>query len=57
MLNVFSQHVLSEDVVSRELREGKLHTKRLLTKTNRVPKWGERFLFHLIDLKYPQMKL
>ncbi|XP_077285442.1 preli-like [Arctopsyche grandis] len=41
--NPHSQHVLSEDVVSRELREGKLHTKRLLTKTNRVPKWGERF--------------
>lgn len=38
-----SSHVLSEDTVSREIRNGKLHSKRLLTKTNRVPKWGERF--------------
>ncbi|ETN67645.1 MSF1 protein [Anopheles darlingi] len=41
--NPFSSHVLSEDTVSREIRNGKLHSKRLLTKTNRVPKWGERF--------------
>ncbi|XP_052860060.1 protein preli-like [Anopheles cruzii] len=41
--NPFSSHVLSEDTVSREVRNGKLHSKRLLTKTNRVPKWGERF--------------
>lgn len=36
-------HVLSEDTVCREIKNGKLHSKRLLTKTNRVPKWGERF--------------
>lgn len=41
--NPFSMHVLSEDTVSREIKNGKLHSKRLLTKTNRVPKWGERF--------------
>ncbi|XP_055595999.1 protein preli-like [Uranotaenia lowii] len=41
--NPFSTHVLSEDTVCREIRNGKLHSKRLLTKTNRVPKWGERF--------------
>ncbi|XP_053685364.1 protein preli-like [Sabethes cyaneus] len=41
--NPFSSHVLSEDTVCREIRNGKLHSKRLLTKTNRVPKWGERF--------------
>jgi hypothetical protein len=39
-----SNHVLSEDTIFREIRGNKLFTKRLLTKTNRVPKWGERFV-------------
>ncbi|PNF28461.1 Protein preli-like [Cryptotermes secundus] len=42
--NPHSNHVLSEDTVSREIRGSKLFTKRLLTKTNRVPKWGECFV-------------
>nr|CAD7256266.1 unnamed protein product [Timema shepardi]CAD7394912.1 unnamed protein product [Timema cristinae]CAD7427350.1 unnamed protein product [Timema monikensis]CAD7576610.1 unnamed protein product [Timema californicum] len=42
--NPESTHVLSEDTVYREIRGHKLFTKRLLTKTNRVPKWGERFV-------------
>lgn len=41
---LYSTHVLSEDTISREVKNGKLYTKRLLTKTNRVPKWGERFI-------------
>uniref|UniRef100_U5EJY9 PRELI/MSF1 domain-containing protein n=1 Tax=Corethrella appendiculata TaxID=1370023 RepID=U5EJY9_9DIPT len=41
--NPYSSHVLSEDTISREICDGKLHSKRLLSKTNRVPKWGERF--------------
>lgn len=42
--NPYSSHVLSEDVIEREIRaDGRLYTKRVLTKTNRVPKWGERF--------------
>lgn len=41
--NPQSSHVLSEDTISREVKNGCLYTKRLLTKTNRVPKWGERF--------------
>ncbi|CAK1583247.1 unnamed protein product [Parnassius mnemosyne] len=41
--NPQSTHVLSEDTWSRHVRDGCLYTKRLLTKTNRVPKWGERF--------------
>lgn len=42
-ITFFSGHVLTEDTVVREVREdGKLHSKRILTKTNRVPKWGER---------------
>jgi len=35
---------LSEDTVFREVRGNRLFTKRLLTKTNRVPKWGEHFV-------------
>ncbi|KAG7200681.1 hypothetical protein KM043_001234 [Ampulex compressa] len=42
--NPHSTHVLSEDTVFREIRNGKLYSKRLLTKTNRVPKWGEKFI-------------
>lgn len=38
-----SQHVLSEDTIDRYVQDGKLYSKRLLTKTNHVPKWGERF--------------
>lgn len=39
----FSKHVLSEDTIERSVKDGKLYTKRLLSKTNHVPKWGERF--------------
>ncbi|CAH0389322.1 unnamed protein product [Bemisia tabaci] len=42
--NPESSHVLTEDTLSRELKENKLYTKRMLTKTNRLPKWGERFV-------------
>lgn len=41
----FSTHVLSEDTLNREIIQGNtLFTRRILTKTNRVPKWGERFV-------------
>jgi hypothetical protein len=39
-----STHVLSEDTLNREVRGNTLFTRRILTKTNRVPKWGERFV-------------
>ncbi|XP_017765225.1 PREDICTED: protein preli-like [Eufriesea mexicana] len=42
--NPNSTHVLTEDTVSRKVKNGILYTTRLLTKTNRVPKWGERFI-------------
>ncbi|XP_029052783.1 PRELI domain-containing protein 1, mitochondrial [Osmia bicornis bicornis] len=43
--NPNSAHVLTEDTISRRVRNGILHSTRLLTKTNkRVPKWGERFI-------------
>lgn len=41
---ICSSHVLTEDTISREVKNGKLYSKRLLTKTNRLPKWGERFI-------------
>ncbi|CAL4069697.1 unnamed protein product, partial [Meganyctiphanes norvegica] len=34
-------HVLAEDTVTREVKDNKLHSKRLIRKTNRMPKWGE----------------
>lgn len=37
-----SSHVLSEDTVVRKIIGHELHSKRVLTKTNRMPKWGER---------------
>lgn len=44
LLHICSSHVLTEDTISREVKNGKLYSKRLLTKTNRLPKWGERFI-------------
>ena len=28
----------------RQIRDGKLYSKRLLTKTNKLPTWGEKFI-------------
>lgn len=43
--NPQSTHVLSEDVVSRYVgKDGCLYTKRIMAKTNKLPKWGERFV-------------
>lgn len=45
--NPFSQHVLSEDVVSRYLTEDNvLVTRRLLVKERNfhIPKWAERYV-------------
>ncbi|XP_023282897.1 PRELI domain-containing protein 1, mitochondrial-like [Seriola lalandi dorsalis] len=42
--NPFSTHVLTEDVVYREVTaDHQLLSRRLLTKTNRLPRWAERF--------------
>ena len=39
--NAHSKHVLSEDVLEREVREdGTLRTLRLIAKTNPLPRWG-----------------
>ncbi|XP_050545944.1 PRELI domain-containing protein 1, mitochondrial-like [Daktulosphaira vitifoliae] len=42
--NPESKHVLSEDVLQREIREKCLHSIRMFTKTNKLPKWGECFI-------------
>lgn len=43
--NPFARHVLSEDTVHRELIDGTtLYSRRFLTKTNKVPSWGEKWL-------------
>ena len=36
-----SKHVLSEDVLERWVKNNKLFTKRIICKTNSIPKWGE----------------
>ncbi|XP_071384342.1 PRELI domain-containing protein 1, mitochondrial-like [Centroberyx affinis] len=42
--NPFSTHVLTEDVVYREVTaDHRLLSRRLLTKTNRLPRWAEKF--------------
>ncbi|KAM4603482.1 PRELI domain-containing protein 1, mitochondrial-like [Polymixia lowei] len=42
--NPFSTHVLTEDVVYREVTaDHRLLSRRLLTKTNRMPRWAEKF--------------
>ncbi|XP_061627775.1 PRELI domain-containing protein 1, mitochondrial-like [Phyllopteryx taeniolatus] len=42
--NPFSTHVLTEDVVYREVTaDHRLLSRRLLMKTNRLPRWAERF--------------
>lgn len=49
----FSKHVLTEDTVHREIKNGKLFSKRILSKTNPIPKWAERFItarhVHIIE--------
>jgi hypothetical protein len=47
--NPFARHVLSEDTVHRELIDGRtLYSRRFLTKTNKVPSWGEKWLSGLV---------
>ncbi|XP_045189414.2 PRELI domain-containing protein 1, mitochondrial-like [Mercenaria mercenaria] len=45
--NPQSKHVLSEDVIERQVVGNLLITKRLISKTNSLPKWGERFVHGL----------
>lgn len=42
--NPYSTHVLTEDTVSQVTSGNRLLSKRLLTKTNSMPRWGERFV-------------
>ena len=36
--------MLTEDTTCQNVVTGHLYTKRLLTKTNHLPRWGERFV-------------
>ena len=47
--NPMATHVLSEDTVHREVQQNGnvLYSRRFLTKTNKLPKWGERFFANL----------
>ncbi|CAM4610732.1 hypothetical protein PO909_006436 [Leuciscus waleckii] len=43
--NPYSNHVLTEDIIFREVTpDNCLMSRRLLTKTSRAPRWAERFL-------------
>lgn len=43
--NPYSNHVLTEDIVFREVTpDNRLLSRRLLTKTSRAPRWAEKFL-------------
>jgi len=46
--NPLATHVLTEDTLYRELKDkDTLYSRRFLTKTNKLPKWGERFFANL----------
>lgn len=46
--NPLATHVISEDTLHRELiSKDILYSRRFLTKTNKLPKWGERFFVNL----------
>ncbi|MBN3302136.1 PRELI domain containing 1a [Amia ocellicauda] len=43
--NPYSKHVLTEDIIFREVTsDNRLVSRRLLTKTNRAPRWAEKYL-------------
>jgi len=47
--NPYSKHVLTEDTIMRTVNGGFLESKRLLTKTNPIPKWARKHL-HVRDV-------
>ena len=42
--NPLSKHVLSDDTISRTVRDGKLVSKRLISKTTKLPGWASRIV-------------
>jgi hypothetical protein len=42
--NPHSSHVLTEDTVKRNVEGKKLYSTRLISKTNKMPKWGEKII-------------
>lgn len=67
--NSYSKHVLSEDVLDRQITPGgQLYTRRLLTKTNSLPRWGSAIFRNMkkvvyileesiVDVKQEKMKV
>lgn len=41
--NPYSSHVLSEDTISRCVKNNQLHTSRLITKMSKAPGWAQHF--------------
>ncbi|XP_062331916.1 PRELI domain containing 1a [Osmerus eperlanus] len=52
--NPYSNHVLTEDIIFREVTPGNcLISRRLLTKTSRAPRWAEKYLpVHMASSAY-----
>ncbi|XP_035263442.1 PRELI domain containing 1a isoform X2 [Anguilla anguilla] len=52
--NPYSNHVLTEDIVFREVTpDNRLISRRLLTKTSRAPRWAEHYLpLHMARCAY-----
>ena len=51
--NSYSKHVLSEDVLDRKITsKGQLYTRRLLSKTNSLPKWGRAIFKNMTPMAY-----
>ena len=42
--NPLSKHVLSDDTISRKVKDGKLVSKRLIAKTTQLPGWASRLV-------------
>jgi len=42
--NPHSTHVLTEDTLNRDVQGKKLFSTRLISKTNKIPKWGEKII-------------
>ncbi len=47
--NPYASHVLSVDTIDREIKDGKLHTTRLIKKVGKLPRWVKPFLRGIND--------
>ncbi|CAK9298069.1 unnamed protein product [Gordionus sp. m RMFG-2023] len=42
--NSYSSHVISEDVISKEIKDNKLYIKKIIVKISKIPKWAEKII-------------